>query len=166
LNVHPGYAKGKMKNSLAVAMELDGMLPAFEVPQFTQDYEGFYHLNEMHGNVSETVMQYIIRDHDSAKFRSKKDLLLKTAAYLNQKYGENTVDVELKDQYFNMREKIEPVFGIVELAKVQLKRSVLCPKRFLSEAALTDPGCLIWDCPAQISSGVGIIFTAVMNLSL
>jgi tripeptide aminopeptidase len=82
----------------------------------------------MQGNVSETVMHYIIRDHDAAKFREKKDLLVRTAEYLNYKYGNNTFDVEIKDQYLNMREKIEPVFGIVELAKKAIEEAGAVPK--------------------------------------
>lgn len=128
LNVHPGYAKGKMKNAVLMAMELNQMLPSFDVPQNTDNYEGFFHLNEMQGNVSETIMHYIIRDHDPKKFQFKKSLILKTAELLNIKYGEGTVNIDLKDQYFNMREKIEPVYGIIELARKAIEKAGVVPK--------------------------------------
>lgn len=127
LNVHPGYAKGKMKNSVLIAMELNRMLPSFERPQNTENYEGFFHLNEMQGNVSETVMHYIIRDHDQKKFDAKKNHILKIAEFLNLKYGEGTVSIDMKDQYYNMREKIEPVIGIIELARKAIEQAGVIP---------------------------------------
>jgi tripeptide aminopeptidase len=117
LNVHPGTAKNKMKNSMQIAMELNNMLPASEVPEHTENYEGFFHLTEMTGTVEKSMVNYIIRDHDLKLFHKKKDLLMRIVDLLNIKYGPNTVTLDMTDQYFNMKEKIEPVFQIVELAK-------------------------------------------------
>jgi tripeptide aminopeptidase len=117
LNVHPGTAKNQMKNSMLIAMELSSMLPAAEIPSHTEHYEGFFHLTEINGTVENTTFSYIIRDHDLNLFNQRKDILLKAVDFLNHKYGNNTVSIELIDQYFNMKEKIEPVFHIIELAK-------------------------------------------------
>ena len=126
-NIHPGTAKNRMINSLFIAMELNSMLPAAEVPGHTEGYEGFYHLNALQGSVEETQLTYIIRDHDSAKFAARKERLLKIAAYLNEKYAVGTVTLVLRDQYYNMREKIEPVYSIVELAKTAIESICLVP---------------------------------------
>lgn len=117
LNVHPGTAKNQMKNSILIAMELNSMLPASEVPAHTENYEGFFHLTEISGTVEKSTLNYIIRDHDIRIFNQRKELLLKKVDFINRKYGSNTVSIELVDQYFNMKEKIEPVFHIIELAK-------------------------------------------------
>lgn len=114
-NIHPGYAKNKMVNSQLIAMELNGMLPEFERPQYTQDYEGFYLLIHMEGSVENSQLNYIIRDHDRAKFEEKKQKLQQIVDFLNVKYG-NRITCEIKDQYYNMREKVEPVFYVVERA--------------------------------------------------
>lgn len=116
-NVHPGYAKNIMVNSQHIAMEFHTMLPAAQRPEHTEKYEGFCHLCEMRGEVEESRLEYIIRDHDRAKFEQKKSLLLDAAAFLNAKYGEKSVEVSIRDSYYNMREKIEPVLHIVEAAK-------------------------------------------------
>lgn len=116
-NTHPGQAKNKMKNSLEIAMELNSMLPSNEKPMYTEGCEGYYHLNDMNGNVEKAYMHYILRDHDRSKFESRKNRMEKIAGYLNDKYGENTIELTLKDQYYNMREKIEPVIHIVDTAK-------------------------------------------------
>lgn len=116
-NVHPGYAKDRMINSMEIAMELHACLPKAEKPQFTTGYEGFYHQTMISGTVEETKMAYILRDHDRTKFEARKKLLESTVAYFNEKYGEGTVDLEMKDMYYNMGEKILPVFEIVEIAK-------------------------------------------------
>ena len=113
-NVHPGASKNKMTNSIAIAMELDSLLPIQMRPQYTERYEGFFHLNEIKGNVEETTMNYIIRDHDREKFEEKKNLLQAAADYLNKKYP-NTVFVEIKDSYYNMREVVEPKMEIIDL---------------------------------------------------
>ncbi len=128
LNVHPGYAKNKMKNSMLIAMELNNMLPAFEIPEHTENYEGFYHLTSITGNVERTAVDYIIRDHDRDLFETKKMLLIKTVDHLNLKYGKRTVKIEMVDQYYNMKEKVQPVFHIVELALKAIKAAGITPK--------------------------------------
>lgn len=115
-NVHPGTAKNKMINSILIANEYIGLIPEHQTPADTDGYEGFYHLNNMNGEVEQTVLHYIIRDFDKATFEERKHKMLEIASVLNQKYGENTVTVALKDQYFNMKEKIEPVKHIVDTA--------------------------------------------------
>lgn len=127
LNVHPGSAKNKMKNSMLIAMELNNMLPASEVPEHTEGYEGFYHLIDFSGIVDSTVINYIIRDHDSEKFNKKKDLLIKIVDHLNLKYGPRTVTLIMVDQYYNMKEKIEPVFHIVDLASKAISARGITP---------------------------------------
>ena len=116
-NVHPGSAKDKMVNSMQIAMELDRMLPEAQRPQYTESYEGFFHLQDMTGTVEETKMFYILRDHDRGLFEKRKALLKSSVALLNQQYGEGTIDLDMKDMYYNMGEKIEPVYDIVENAK-------------------------------------------------
>ncbi|HBB29056.1 MAG TPA: peptidase T [Clostridiales bacterium] len=116
-NIHPGSAKGKMVSALLIGMELHNMLPVFENPAFTEGYEGFSHLNDMAGNVEQVKMQYIIRDHDMDKFNIKKEKFVKIAKYLNEKYGENTVELKLSDSYFNMKDKILPHMHIIDTAK-------------------------------------------------
>jgi len=120
VNIHPGSAKNKMKNSILIGMEFQNMLPIHERPDSTEDYEGFSHLNDMSGDVEKTHLNYIIRDHSNEKFEAKKDRFLKTADFLNSKYGEGTVIVELKDSYYNMKEKILPHMHIIETAKQAL----------------------------------------------
>ncbi|MBO7647107.1 MAG: peptidase T [Bacteroidales bacterium] len=114
-NIHPGYAKNKMVNAQLIAMELNAMLPEAERPQYTQDYEGFFLLTRIDGTVEECKMSYIIRDHDRTKFEEKKKLMQQIVDFLNQKYGQR-ISCEIKDQYYNMREKVEPVFYVVERA--------------------------------------------------
>ena len=128
LNVHPGSAKNKMKNSMLIAMELNSMLPGHQTPEHTEGYEGFYHLTDIQGNVEETSINYIIRDHDKEKFSKKKDLLIKIVDHLNVKYGARTVKITMIDQYYNMREKIEPNFHVVELAMSAMKEIGVKPK--------------------------------------
>lgn len=127
-NVHPGYAKNKMINSLRVANEFRGLLPANEVPECTEGYEGFYHLIGMTGEVEQTVISYIIRNHDRAKFETAKKNMEQWASVINQKYGEGTVQVEVKDQYYNMREKIEPVMHIIDVAFKAMEAVGVTPK--------------------------------------
>ncbi|QNO15076.1 peptidase T [Alkalicella caledoniensis] len=116
-NVHPGSSKNKMINSMLIAMELNSMLPTAEKPEYTDHYEGFIHLTNISGHVEETKLQYIIRDHSKELFEKKKEVLEQSVAFLNTKYGKNTVELNMKDSYYNMKEKIEPVIEIVELAK-------------------------------------------------
>ena len=126
-NIHPGYGKDKMVNSMLIAMELNAMLPVEQVPRHTQGYEGFFHLTDMNGTVEETTMNYIIRDHDRAKFEEKKDLITLIAAFLNKKYGE-VVKLELVHQYFNMHQEVEPHFFIVEKAMRAMEMANVKPK--------------------------------------
>ena len=116
-NIHPGNAKDKMVNSMHLAMTFNAMLPASERPEHTTGYEGFFHLNEMKGDVELTELHYIIRDHDLEKFEARKRLMTEAANYMNQRYGAGTVELILKDSYFNMKEKILPVMEIVEKVK-------------------------------------------------
>ena len=117
VNVHPGEAKGIMKNSQKIAMEIQGMLPVDEAPEYTEGYEGFFHLMEMTGTVEETKMSYLIRDFDSESYENRKELLRNITETVNKKYGEGTVELKLKDSYRNMREKIEPCMELIEYAK-------------------------------------------------
>ena len=117
VNVHPGEAKGIMKNSQKIAMEIQGMLPVDEAPEYTEGYEGFFHLMEMTGTVEETKMSYLIRDFDSESYENRKELLQNITETVNKKYGEGTVELKLKDSYRNMREKIEPCMELIEYAK-------------------------------------------------
>lgn len=115
--VHPGYAKGKMVNSMYYATEYINTLPKLEVPEHTEGYQGFFHLHDMHGNVEKTTLEYIIRDHDKAKFEARKALMQKIADDMNSKYESDIVAIEIKDQYYNMKEKIEPVMHVVDIAE-------------------------------------------------
>lgn len=126
-NIHPGYAKNKMVNAQLIAMEFNALLPEFQRPQYTQDYEGFYLLTHMEGSVENAKLNYIIRDHDRAKFEEKKAFMNDVAAFLNKKYGDR-VTVEIKDQYYNMREKVEPVFHIVELVEEAMREVGVVPQ--------------------------------------
>lgn len=115
-NVHPGYAKGKMKNAILIGMELNSLLPIQQRPEFTEGYEGFFHIISFKGSVEEADFGYIIRDHDRAKFEEKKEVIGKCVAFINEKYGEGTASLEVKDQYYNMRQQVEPYYFIVEKA--------------------------------------------------
>jgi tripeptide aminopeptidase len=126
-NVHPGSAKNIMINSMLIAMELNSMLPAAERPEYTEDYEGFFHLTNISGTVEETNLQYIIRDHSKALFAQKKRVMEKAVNFLNLKYGSGTIELQLTDSYYNMKEKIEPVIGIVELAKKAMEQVGVTP---------------------------------------
>ncbi len=115
-NVHPGYAKNKMINSIRVATRICAMLPAHETPEHTEGYEGFYHLISFNGDVEQTTVAYIIRDHDRARFESRKKKIERFVSEINAEYGEGTATLELRDQYYNMREKIEPLMHIIDTA--------------------------------------------------
>lgn len=117
ISVHPGTAKDKMVNASKLAMEFHSLLPKAECPEQTEGYEGFYHLTDMSGSVEVATLKYIIRDFDRTAFEHRKVLVEQTAKQLQNKYGEQAVTVQIKDTYYNMREKIEPVFEIVEIAK-------------------------------------------------
>lgn len=125
-SVHPGTAKNTMINSISVAMELDSLLPKEQRPEYTEGYEGFFMLNELEGTIDFTSMDYIIRDHDMEKFEFKKELMEKAVNYLNQKYS-GIIDLEIKDSYYNMKEKILPRMEIIELAEESMKRLGITP---------------------------------------
>lgn len=119
--VHPGYAKGKMVNSMYIATEFINSLPRMETPEHTEGYQGFFHLHNMEGDVEQTTLQYIIRDHDKEHFEARKEFMAKVTNEINQQYGKEVITIEIKDQYFNMREKIEPVMHIVDIAEAAMK---------------------------------------------
>jgi tripeptide aminopeptidase len=127
ISVHPGTAKDKMVNASKLAMEFHSLLPQAECPEQTEGYEGFYHLTDMSGNVEAATLKYIIRDFDRTAFEKRKVLVEQTAKQLQTKYGEHAVSVQIKDTYYNMREKIEPVFEIVEIAKGVLEALDITP---------------------------------------
>lgn len=117
LSIHPGSSKGKMKNAILMAMELQNMLPVFENPMYTEEYEGFFHLDTISGSVETVVMNYIIRDHDMDKFQEKKAYIQRVADYMNQKYGEGTIELIVKDTYYNMKEKLKDHMYLIDIAK-------------------------------------------------
>ena len=125
--VHPGYAKGKMVNSMYIATDYINSLPRLETPEHTQNRQGFFHLYSVTGEVDSTQLQYIIRDHDKEHFEARKEMMLKLADELNSQLGEPCVSVEIKDQYFNMREKIEPVMHIVDIAEKAMEQAGIKP---------------------------------------
>ena len=127
LSIHPGAAKNKMINAAQVAMEFHAMLPVHERPESTEGYEGFCMLNDIRGGIEQTVMRYIIRDHDREKFEQKKDRFYQIAVYLDSIYGDGTVEVETNDSYYNMRERIEPVMYVVDRAKAAMERLGIKP---------------------------------------
>ena len=127
-NVHPGYAKHKMLNSMRVAHQFATMLPRHETPEHTEKYEGFYHLVGMQGDVESSTLTYIIRDHDRARFESRKDEIQHLVNKINAEFGAGTASVELKDQYYNMREKIEPVMHIIDLAFAAMEAAGVKPQ--------------------------------------
>ena len=120
-NIHPGSAKNKMKNSILIGMEFQSMLPENEKPQYTEKYEGFFHLNHIGGNVENTTLHYIVRDHDMTRFEERKALGNKIGEFLNAKYGEGTVEVEIADTYYNMAEKIRPHMYLMDVAAEAFK---------------------------------------------
>ena len=126
-NIHPGSAKDKMVNSQLIAMEFQGMLPVHQRPESTEGYEGFLHLIDMQGEVEKSTLRYIIRDHDMEKFNDKKAVLQNAAAFLNRKYGEGTVTVTIRDSYFNMKEKIEPVMYVINRAMDAMRSAGMEP---------------------------------------
>ena len=128
ISIHPGSARGAMKNAILIGMELQSLLPAYENPACTDGYEGFFHLDSISGDVEETVMKYIIRDHDREKFEAKKELMREAAEFLNKKYGKGTVKAEIQDSYYNMKEKIEPHMELIEIASAAMKKLTIEPK--------------------------------------
>ncbi len=127
-NVHPGYAKDKMKNAILIGMEMNALLPIGQRPELTENYDGFFHITSFNGSVEEACFSYIIRDHDRAKFEEKKELIVKCAEFINLKYGEGTVTIDVKDQYYNMREQVEPYYFVVEKAVKAMEMAGIKPK--------------------------------------
>lgn len=128
ISIHPGTAKNRMKNAVLMAMEFQNMLPVNENPAFTEGYEGFYLLNSLNGDVEYAVADYIIRDHDMEKFEAKKAYFRKTAEFLNEKYGAGAFTVEIKDSYYNMKEKVEPHMHLIENATKAMQELDIEPK--------------------------------------
>ena len=128
LNIHPGSAKDKMINSQYIAMEFQNLLPAAQKPEYTDGYEGFIHLTDMEGRVERSTLRWIIRDHDMVKFQQKKDAMAAAADFINAKYGADTVELIIKDSYFNMKKHIEPVMYVVDRAKRAMEAVGIVPK--------------------------------------
>ena len=128
LNIHPGAAKDKMVNSMYIAMEFQAMLPEAQKPEYTDGYEGFIHLTHMEGEVEQSTLEYILRDHDLEKLNEKKKTMAAAAAFLNHKYGEGTVELTIKDSYYNMKQCILPHMEIVERAKNAMRAAGMDPK--------------------------------------
>ena len=126
-SVHPGYAKGKMVNAALVATELVKMLPQDETPETTEGYEGFYHLTDIRGNCESASLTFIIRDHNRKKFEARKERMEEIVAVINAKYGEHTAQLTLTDQYYNMREKIEPMMYIIDIARQAMQEAGITP---------------------------------------
>lgn len=127
-NVHPGYAKDKMKNAILIGMEVNSLLPVGQRPELTEGYDGFFHIISFKGTVEEAEFGYIIRDHDRKKFEEKKELIEQCVKFINVKYGEGTATLEVKDQYYNMREQVEPYYFIVEKAVKAMEMAGVKPK--------------------------------------
>lgn len=127
-NVHPGYAKDKMLNAILIGMELNALLPVNQRPEYTQGYDGFFHIVKFEGSVENASFKYIIRDHDRDKFEQKKNLIKDCVNLLNKRYGDGVIELTLKDQYFNMREQVEPVIHIVETAKQAMEELEIEPE--------------------------------------
>ena len=128
VSVHPGYAKGKMVNASLLAAELVGLLPADETPETTESYQGFYHLTGMQTQTEQAKLSYIIRDHDREKFEARKRFILQVVEQMNQKYGDGTVTAEVKDQYYNMKEKIDPQMHVIDLVLRAMQDCGVAPK--------------------------------------
>jgi tripeptide aminopeptidase len=127
-NIHPGTAKHRMKNSILIGMEFQSLLPEFQNPEYTEGYEGFYLLDEFIGGIEKTTMRYIIRDHNMDKFNQKKEFMKKACDFINEKYGKDTIKIEINDSYYNMKEKIEPVIDIVYSVVEAMKKVGVEPK--------------------------------------
>lgn len=127
-NIHPGYAKDKMINAMLVAMEFNAMLPPNQRPEHTQDYDGFFHIVKMEGTVENAMLQYIIRDHDKTKFENKKRFFTDCVEFMKTRYGADVLRLEMKDQYFNMKEQVLPVFHVVETAQKAMEELEIIPK--------------------------------------
>lgn len=127
-NIHPGYAKGKMLNAILIGMEMNSLLPVEQRPEFTEGYEGFFHIVSFSGTVEEAAFSYIIRDHDMVLFARKKEILQECADFINRKYGEGTATVEIHHQYYNMKKEVEPHYHIIEKAVKAMEAEGIRPK--------------------------------------
>ena len=127
-NVHPGYAKGKMKNAMRIAIELNGLLPVEQKPEYTEGYEGFFHLIGFNGTVEEATITYIIRDHDMALYEHKKAVMQECVDFINRKYGEGTATANIRHQYYNMRTQVEPHYHVVEKAVKAMEMEGIKPR--------------------------------------
>lgn len=128
VSVHPGYAKGKMVNANTLAFELAQMLPATETPEHTEDYEGFYHLYSVNGSTEKATLNYIIRDHSFDKFEARKSFVESCVKAMNEKYGEGTIECAISDQYYNMKEKIDPNMHVIDIVLQAMQESGVAPK--------------------------------------
>ena len=128
VSVHPGYAKGKMVNANTLAFEFAQMLPATETPEHTEDYEGFYHLYSVNGSTEKATLNYIIRDHSFDKFEARKNFIESCAKAMNDKYGEGTIECVISDQYYNMKEKIDPNMHVIDIVLQAMQESGVAPK--------------------------------------
>lgn len=156
LNIHPGSAKNKMKNALLMAIEFNSMLPPAEIPAHTEGYEGFFHLQHMEGDETTATLEYIIRDHDMDKFLTRKATMEHITAYLNDKYGAGTVELELNDQYYNMKAQIEPHMYLIHRAKAAFHKAGVAPKEVAIRGG-TDGARLSYEglpCPNLSTGGV------------
>lgn len=154
-NIHPGSAKDKMVNSQLIAMEFHGLLPAAQRPEHTEGYEGFFHLCGMSSEVEETTLHYIIRDHSLEKFEDKKKLMTAAGEFINRKYGKGTLDLDLRDSYYNMKEKIEPCMYVVDRAMDAMRAVGMEPKAVPIRGG-TDGARLSWQglpCPNLCTGG-------------
>ena len=127
-NIHPGYAKGKMKNAMLIGMEFNSLLPVEQRPAYTEGYEGFYHLIGFKGSVEQAELSYILRDHDLGLYEKRKETMLRCAEFINAKWGEGTASVELRHQYYNMRKEVEPHYHIIEKAVKAMEMNGIKPK--------------------------------------
>ena len=127
LSIHPGTSKGRMKNAILMAMEFQHMLPVFDNPMYTEDYEGFFHLSDISGTVEKVMMDYIIRDHDWDKFQEKKIYMQRVADYMNQKYGQGTIELLMKDSYYNMKEKLKDHMYLIDIARSAMEEMEIEP---------------------------------------
>jgi len=162
-NIHPGTAKNKMKNAILMAIEFNGMLPPAETPAHTEGYEGFYHLQHMVGDETTAVLEYIVRDHDREKFEHRKAAMEAVAAYLNGKYGDGAVELELRDQYYNMKAQIEPHMHLIDRAKAAFRQAGVEPEEVAIRGG-TDGARLSYEglpCP-NLSTG-GMNFHGVLE---
>ena len=166
LSIHPGTSKGRMKNAILMAMEFQHMLPVFDNPMYTEDYEGFFHLSDISGTVEKVMMDYIIRDHDWDKFQEKKIYMQRVADYMNQKYGQGTIELLMKDSYYNMKEKLKDHMYLIDIARSAMEEleiePVITPIRGGADGLL----CLIGDYLVLIYVLVATISMENLNIFL